>query len=111
MEDVTDIFEYQCRKKGLKFIVDIADEILLMNIFSDFERIKQILLNIVANALKFTFKGHIKIEIKEIEDQDKKYLEFCVDDTGIGIKEEDQSKLFKLFGMIKDSKSTINQKG
>lgn len=64
------------------------------------------LLNILSNAIKFTDRGgSIQIEAtKELN----KMVKVFVRDSGIGIKKQDQSKLFKMFGSIKDSKSKFN---
>ena len=57
-------------------------------------------MNLQSNALKFTDKGKIKIKVKTYIDGGDEFLEISVIDSGIGIKEEDQNKLFKLFGYI-----------
>ena len=54
------------------------------------------------NALKFTFEGHIKVEVGF--DNEHSILRVSVEDTGIGIKPEDRPKLFKLFGKLEDTK-------
>jgi len=64
----------------------------------DLKRYKQILYNLLGNAVKFTVEGSISIRV---------WFEECtlyteVRDTGIGIKEEDQPKLFKMFGKLND---------
>jgi two-component system, sensor histidine kinase ChiS len=61
-----------------------------------------VLLNLQSNALKFTQKG--KVEIK-VSITDENFLKISVVDTGIGIKREDQDKLFKLFGFLRESQS------
>ena len=63
------------------------------------------LLGLQSNALKFTQEGEIKIrvEIQELE-KDKPMLVIEVIDTGIGISEENQKKLFQLFGLLEDKK-------
>ena len=59
------------------------------------------LLKLVSNSFKFTFAGgSIKISLTVIRVDFKKYVKFEVKDTGIGIKDEDQPKLFRLFGML-----------
>lgn len=61
-------------------------------------RIKQILTNLVANAIKFTEKGHVLVQTRIEEEKETHYLvNFTVQDTGIGISEEDQTKLFHAF--------------
>ena len=77
---------------------------------SDKKRLMQVLLNLTSNAFKFTFNGGIKISARASKISRTKCIEFCVEDTGIGIKQEDQQKLFKLFSMISDEK-TINTNG
>jgi signal transduction histidine kinase len=60
----------------------------------------------MSNAIKFTEVGYVKIIAYE-EDQ---YLKIAVADTGVGIKEEDKGKLFKLFGFLDETKK-LNTKG
>ena len=64
----------------------------------------QVLLILQSNALKFTERGYVKIEVSIEKKNDDKYLRLAVHDTGIGIKHEDQDKIFKLFGFVQDSK-------
>ena len=67
---------------------------------SDKKRIQQVLLNLISNSLKFTGrKGQIKIQL-ELKGKDKKTLKLSVSDNGIGIREIDQDKIFKLFGAV-----------
>mmetsp|Transcript_28688 Transcript_28688/g.25393 ORF Transcript_28688/g.25393 Transcript_28688/m.25393 type:complete len:179 (+) Transcript_28688:801-1337(+) len=77
---------------------------------SDKGRIRQILMNLVTNSWKFTFEGHIKIVVDVKEIGSNNFIEISVEDTGIGIKEEDQQNLFKLFGMVSENKN-INPHG
>jgi len=65
----------------------------------DEQRIMQVLLNLQSNALKFTRKGKVEIKVQLVE-QSK--LKISIIDSGIGIKQEDQMKLFKLFGFVND---------
>jgi len=69
-------------------------------IHCDEQRIMQVMLSIQSNALKFTKKGSVKIRV-EIEDKEEgQFIKVSVIDTGVGIPNEDQDKLFKLFGFI-----------
>ena len=81
-------------EKGLELVMNVPGDILLL---SDRRRVKQILMNIVGNAVKFTEKGIIRIEAKIKGSQD---LEITVADTGIGIKEEEINTLFQPFQQI-----------
>ena len=71
---------------------------------TDESRIMQVLLGLQSNALKFTKKGFVKVRAVIIEDNncenEDRFLKISVEDTGIGISDENQKKLFKLFGFI-----------
>ena len=75
---------------------------------ADEQRVKQVLINLVQNALKFTMNGSITVVVDF--DYATNMLIVTVKDTGIGIKEEDRSKLFTLFGKL-DSTAHINTSG
>ena len=75
---------------------EMPDTIIL-----DAQRIRQVYLNLLQNAIKFTFKGGIKIFIDY--DPQTKYLIGRVEDTGIGITEDDQQTLFSIFGKLKST--------
>ena len=66
------------------------------------------LINLLANAIKFTYNGHIKVKVGFNNDQ--KELVFKVEDTGIGIKSESKARLFTMFGKLEDTAS-INTTG
>ena len=72
-------------------------------IYSDEYRIKQVLLGLQSNALKFTQDGHVHIEVEIIEEGEYEFIKISVIDTGIGIAQENQDKLFKLFGFVDDN--------
>jgi len=67
-------------------------------------RLRQVLFNLIGNAIKFTFQGSIVISVKKIVINSKDYISISVQDTGIGIRKKDMGKLFKMFTMIEDSK-------
>jgi signal transduction histidine kinase len=102
LKEIEFIFDYQCEKKSIKF--DINKKCRTDKLVSDPNRIKQVLMNLVTNALKFTEKGRIELEVDIEREKSESYLFFKVIDTGIGIKEENLHKLFKLFGTINDHK-------
>lgn len=91
----------------------LESKIQISNNFSgqfctDKMRYKQILCNLISNALKYTMKGSIKIKLKYEEDNE--VLKTTVKDTGVGISQDNQSKLFNLFGKI-DSNRSLNPHG
>lgn len=104
VREVVESFSPAVNEKGLKFLKEIPGGITL---YSDKRRFKQVLMNLVSNAVKFTDQGSIKIEAKVLKD---KKLNMCVTDTGIGIKKGDMNKLFKSFQQI-DMSSTKRYEG
>lgn len=70
-------------------------------IVSDERRLKQVLINLISNALKFTSQGSITVQPEF--NKELKVLTVQVSDTGIGIKSADQLKLFKMFGKLQSS--------
>jgi signal transduction histidine kinase len=109
VEEVANLFRPQWEAKNLKFDVEIDKNLQNKVIFSDRWRIKQTLINLLWNAYKFTFKGRILTSVN-LQYEPKKTLQFKVEDTGVGMSQEDQGKLFKLFGMLDTTKS-INPNG
>jgi len=79
-------------------------------IYSDELRLKQVLLNLQSNALKFTKEGSVVIRSELRNDSEFEQLTISVCDTGIGIPYADHDKLFKLFGFIKSTES-VNKNG
>lgn len=75
-------------------------------ISSDKRRLKQILINLISNSLKFTLKGSIEVQVFLDEDR----LEFVCKDTGRGITDKDKKNLFKMFGKGVDTAS-MNKQG
>jgi K+-sensing histidine kinase KdpD len=78
--------------------------------FSDKQRIKQTLINLVDNYYKFTSESHISLNIRKSRLCFKRVIEFRVEDTGVGISEQDRSAFFTFFGMldtIKNSKHNV----
>lgn len=78
----------------------------------DESRIKQILINLVNNALKFTKKGYVRISVSGVPDEaeDTERLIFRVEDTGCGIRKEDQERIFENFKQL-DSKRSRSAEG
>ena len=76
IDEVNDIFIYQCEQKGLKLNIDVSQELCPIEIYSDKGRIKQILLNLISNSLKFTFKGGISIKASILRLKEKSFVRF-----------------------------------
>jgi PAS domain S-box-containing protein len=93
----TDIITYQIQTKGLEMLLNIPYD-LPRFIWADSVRLKQIMINLLSNASKFTEKGEIELKIEVIDKADDlTHFRFSVRDTGIGIKPEKQAKIFEAF--------------
>ncbi len=100
LEDVTDLMAQNAYKKGLKFNCTIDPEVPSL-LRGDPGRLRQVLLNLISNAIKFTETGEITIHITLEKETDKRALvRFAVKDTGIGIPENRFDLLFKSFSQI-----------
>ena len=105
LEEVGDLMAMRSQQKGLEFILMIAPDIPAP-VIGDPGRIRQILLNLTGNALKFTHEGDITVSVTpEYEKEDTIHLRFSVRDTGIGIPPEKQNKIFSAFSQA-DSSTT-----
>lgn len=97
IKDLENLFYPMISKKGLKFIVEIDDKID-DNLIGDSLRITQVLTNLISNSIKFTHNGTIKISLVErFKRGDKIELKIIISDTGIGISEKVQHKIFESF--------------
>lgn len=90
--------------KPIDFIVDI-DPTIPKTLYADDVHIRQILMNLLSNAEKFTYDGHIKLTLDGVPDGHGLRIKGSVEDTGIGIKPEDQEKLFTAFQQLDAKKN------
>ena len=110
VQEVEEMFEFQCKQKKIKLFISVDPRLNCIVANSDRGRIKQVLLNLMTNSFKFTFQGHIMLNVCLVKWSGNEALEFSVSDTGIGIRLEDQDKLFKLFGLLSQNER-INPSG
>lgn len=108
LEEVKDIIHGESigeNKTGVDLILNLdgaADEKILC---TDRRKLKQVLLNLMRNALKFTDKGYIEFGYKVVNDADGKCFQFYVKDTGIGIDKNYHETIFNIFRQIDDTHS------
>jgi signal transduction histidine kinase len=96
-QQALDTVRLQVERKGLNLSVAIAKEVPLY-VLADEMRLRQVLVNLLSNATKFTDQGDIELKVEEIEQSiEKSTLRFSVRDTGIGIAPENQEKIFEAF--------------
>ena len=110
IDDVLTAFYVTASKKKIELIANI-DEELKLELYCDGKRIRQVLQNLVQNALKFTDEGSVTVSVN-LQNRDEKYIyaRFSVRDTGLGISDENQKKLFQLFVQV-DGSSTRRHGG
>ena len=103
---VVSLFKYQANQKQIDLVLDI-DPNVPQFLFTDSLRLKQIIINLIGNAVKFTQKGKIKLEIKTILPLEDHFvnLYFSVKDTGIGIHPKNLDKIFHSFEQEDNSTS------
>lgn len=104
---IVQLFQFQCKKKDISLDLQVDEEVA-KHVYTDEARFKQILINLVGNAIKFTTKGGITIKATQSKDL-KGYLDIYVEDTGVGIAEEDLPKLFKAYGKLADEEGMNHQ--
>ncbi len=110
-DEIIGIMDMAASQRGLILKYE-CDETIPCRYRGDDGRIKQILLNILSNAIKFTKKGYVRVYItgKPGKNEDEELLTFCVEDTGCGIREEDLNKIFEDFRQV-DSKRNRSVEG
>ncbi|WP_246845186.1 ATP-binding protein [Bdellovibrio sp. NC01] len=94
-KDIHHMFNMSCREKGLALQIKVGENVPNEAV-GDSHRLKQILVNLVGNAIKFTERGSVSVSVEKDADNERSY-KWRVTDTGIGIAPENQKKLFKSF--------------
>ncbi len=112
LSDVVKMIQIKTNQKGLRLLVDV-DPATPNSLYGDEMRLRQIVINILNNAVKYTEKGTVAFQIGyESIRKNQIKLKFVVRDTGIGIKEEDMDKLFQKFQRVdQDRNKTIEGSG
>jgi signal transduction histidine kinase/CheY-like chemotaxis protein len=104
-EEVAELLAHQAHAKGLEIGIRVAPDVPAM-LEGDPGRVRQVLLNLVGNAIKFTRNGHVLIEVDRIVGETgASFVRCAVTDTGIGIPQEKQPLLFQQFSQA-DSSTT-----
>ncbi|MCK9425741.1 MAG: response regulator [Ignavibacteriaceae bacterium] len=105
IEDTFDLFAAKASEKNIDLIYFLNDEVP-PSVYGDITRVRQILTNLIGNAIKFTHQGEIFVEVSSKKSDDEIFeIEFAVKDTGIGIPQDKISKLFQAFSQV-DSSTT-----
>ena len=106
IDGVVGLLEHKASSRGVELKVEIDPEVPLM-LKGDPGRLRQILMNLVGNGVKFTDHGSIRIQVRRVASPENApaLIEICVIDSGIGMNEEQQLKLFQAFSQV-DSSTT-----
>ena len=108
ISDVANMVQLKAENKGLAFVLEVADD-LPAKLYGDPTRVRQVMINILNNAVKYTNEGRVTLQLTRgdtirmasggasADSRPAMMLQVVVKDTGIGIKEEDKAKLFKDF--------------
>lgn len=104
LNDVVNMVFVKARDKNLEFLVQI-EETIPNGLLGDDVRIRQILVNLLNNAIKYTEKGSVSLVVSGMRTDEGEQLHFEIKDTGIGIKEEDMPKLYAAFERIEERRN------
>ena len=96
IKDISSILHLQAREKGLEFEI-LRDDKLATVINTDPGRLRQCLVNLINNAIKFTEKGFVHLTVSPEDRNGQPYIRFNVEDTGIGISVKAQQEVFNSF--------------
>lgn len=110
LTDVVNIAKSKIGSKPVKLMVNV-DQNISSVVNGDYSKIYQVLVNILANAAKFTDVGRITITLSSNKVNDVENLLFKISDTGMGIKEEDQAKIYEKGTKVDNSDSEIEGSG
>jgi signal transduction histidine kinase/CheY-like chemotaxis protein/ligand-binding sensor domain-containing protein len=110
LAQLADMFSWRAAEKGLELLAWATPEVPL-RLVGDPLRLNQVLVNLVGNALKFTARGHISLRVELITTAASAdgavQLRFIVEDTGVGISEEQQARLFRAFSQADTSTTRL----
>ncbi len=113
-KEMSAIFRHRITDKGINFEV-MVDASLPESLLLDETRLRQIIINLIGNAVKFTEKGFINLSVRVMEkvsdSQSRVTLEIEVADSGSGIAEEDQKRIFSEFEQVKGEKAQAQGTG
>ena len=109
IDEVVDLLSTRAEQKGLALAFRYQPG-LRTRFVADAGRIRQIVVNLVANAIKFTEKGHVLIDIAAVESTDGTVVRIAVEDTGIGLTAEAQGRMFQKFSQA-DASTTRKHGG
>ncbi len=109
LNDIYNMINIKSREKGLELVFEVDPE-MPNGCYGDDKRIRQILINLLTNAVKYTEKGRVTLKASCRKDGENAVFRYSVKDTGIGIRKDDISKLYDEFKRI-DTERNKNVEG
>lgn len=108
IQSAIDIVSQRLADKNLELGVNISPE-LIDSASGDSRRLKQIIINLLTNSIKFTEKGWIKLDVnsQQLSEKSQIMYTFSVTDTGIGIQASDHERIFEIFTKVKDETDSV----
>ena len=107
LEETISVLKFKAESKGLDIFYEIEQNFPEF-IITDENRVRQVIINLISNAIKYTISGHVKITALHSKNSNK--IELSVSDTGTGIEENDLKDLFSVFTKIMKNRS-LNKEG
>jgi len=104
LEGIESVMRLPATEKGLEFRICQCEQ-LPTHIKTDPSRVRQCFINLVSNAIKFTERGHVYVNVSPEDRNNQPFIRFDVEDTGIGISADQQEKIFKSFTQADGSTS------
>lgn len=106
LEGITGMVRVQALEKNVQFVFEASNN-LPIGIVADEKRLRQVLINLLGNAVKFTDEGKVILRVQTLNEPqaDRQVIRFEIEDTGKGISAEDLSKIFNPFEQVGDQKS------
>jgi protein-histidine pros-kinase len=108
IDEVAASLRQHAESKGLDFTVTVPRG---LTVRTDRRALSQIVINLTNNAIKFTERGSVRLKAERHEENGRKTLQIGVEDTGVGVRLEDQAKLFAAFSQVADARTKHGQEG
>ncbi len=107
LKQTNSIISMKAKEKGLEYIVKIEDGVPPI-LYGDQLKLRQVVINLASNAVKFTEKGKVSITVSKIEEVDNDVvLKFSITDTGIGVMEDKLTHIFDSFSQVNSSSKRV----
>lgn len=103
LQSIAEIVSIRAKQKGIDFVY-LPDAAMPEGVEVDEKRLRQVLINLLGNAVKFTDQGRVTFSAKQIESEEDSQMRFQIEDTGIGMSSEVLEKIFLPFEQVSDSK-------